>query len=274
MYVGGKQTRPDSGYMRPVLDPVGTVIGEVGDGSRKDIRNAVEAARSAARWARTSGHQRAQVLYYIAENLEARAAEFASRLDRMTGCGAEAATQEVALSVERLFLWGAWADKYDGQVHDTARRQFTFSVHEAIGTIGILCPDTRPLLAFVSTSFAAVAMGNTVIAVPSERHPLAATDLYQVLDTSDLPGGVLNIVTGAREALAETLADHDDLDALWHFGSAAGAAEVERRSIGNLKRTWCDHGHVRDWEDPDQGAGREFLRASVQVKNIWVPYGE
>ena len=274
MYVGGKQARPDGGYVRTVHDASGATIGQVGEGNAKDLRNAVEAARAAAAWGQTSGHQRAQVLYFVAENLEARAAEFATRIARMTGCRSDAAAREVALSVERLFTWAAWADKFDGRVHDTARRQFTFAVHEPIGTVGIVCPDAWPLLAFVSTTMAAVAMGNAVVAVPSEAHPLAATDLYQVLDTSDLPGGVLNIVTGEREALAASLADHDDLDALWHFGDAAGAAEVERRSCGNLKRTWCDHGRPRVWDDPVQGAGREFLRHAVQVKNIWVPYGE
>jgi aldehyde dehydrogenase (NAD+) len=119
----------------------------------------------------------------------------------------------------------------------------------------------------------AVAMGNTVVVVPSERWSLLATDLYQVLDTSDLPGGVVNIVTGPRDELAEVLAAHDDVDGIWYWGSAAGEAAVERLSAGNMKRTWTDHGQRRDWADSVDGAGEEFLREATQVKNIWVPYG-
>jgi aldehyde dehydrogenase (NAD+) len=117
-------------------------------------------------------------------------------------------------------------------------------------------------------------MGNRVVVVPSERYPLISTDLYQVLDTSDVPGGVLNIVTGPRESLARTLAQHDDVDGLWYVGSAEGSARVERESVGNLKRTWVNYGKRRDWFDAEQGQGLEYLRRSTQVKNIWVPYGE
>ena len=116
-------------------------------------------------------------------------------------------------------------------------------------------------------------MGNRVVAVPSSRAPLLATDLYQVLDTSDVPGGVVNIVTGVRDELAPVLAAHDDVDGVWYFGSAEGAAEVERLSAGNMKRTWVDHGHARDWTDA-RSEGEEFLEQATQVKNIWVPYGE
>ena len=117
-------------------------------------------------------------------------------------------------------------------------------------------------------------MGNRVVAVPSERYPLAATDLYQVLDTSDVPAGVVNIVTGARDELAKVLAEHDEVDAMWYVGPAAGSRIVELASIGNMKRTWVNYGRRRDWFDRTQGEGRELLRHAVQVKNIWVPYGE
>jgi aldehyde dehydrogenase (NAD+) len=117
-------------------------------------------------------------------------------------------------------------------------------------------------------------MGNTVVALPSESYPLAATDLYQVFDTSDVPAGVINIVTGDRDALAKVLAAHDDLDGVWYFGGKEGSATVEKASIGNLKRTWVSNGIVRDWANPEQGEGEEFLRQAIQVKNIWVPFGE
>ena len=117
-------------------------------------------------------------------------------------------------------------------------------------------------------------MGNRVVAVPSERHPLAATDFYQVLETSDVPAGVVNIVTGARDALTKTLAEHDDVDALWVFGSQEASAMAERLSVGNLKRTLVDHGLATDWTDPAAAEGPILLRHAVQVKNIWIPYGE
>ena len=274
MYIGGRQARPDGGYSRPVVGRDGTLIAEVGEGNRKDIREAVEAARKAEAWSRGSAHNRAQILYYVAENLEARAAEFRDRLVAMTGAARKAAAREVAAGVRRLFVYAAWADKFDGAVHAPPIRDVTLAMNEPLGIVGIACPDEAPLLAFLSLVAPAVAMGNRVVAVPSERHPLSATDLYQVLDTSDVPGGVVNIVTGERDALARVLAEHDEVDAMWYVGPAAGSAMVERASVGNLKRTWVNHGRRLDWFDPSQAEGPRFLRRATQVKNIWVPYGE
>jgi aldehyde dehydrogenase (NAD+) len=146
-------------------------------------------------------------------------------------------------------------------------------MNEAVGVMGIACPEEYPLLGFVSLVAPAIATGNTVIAIPSEAHPLAATELYTVLDASDVPAGVINIVTGAKDALSKILAEHDDVDAVWYFGTHEGATEVERASAGNMKRTWAEW-HARDWMDSITGEGREFLREATQVKNIWIPYGE
>ncbi|HNP71349.1 MAG TPA: aldehyde dehydrogenase family protein [Kouleothrix sp.] len=270
LYIGGKQARPDSGYSRQVYGAQGRLLGEVGDGNRKDIRNAVEAARAAGKWADQTAHNRAQILFYIAENLSARAAEFARRLADAPGYSQAAAAAEVEAAIERLFTYAAWADKYDGAVHATPLRSVTLAMNEPIGVIGIACPDERPLLACVTALAAAIAMGNTVVLIPSEVAPLPATDLYQVLDTSDLPGGVVNIVTGARDPLANVLAEHNDVDAIWYFGGAEGSAAAERASASNLKQTWVSHGRARDWLADDAA---EFLRHATQVKNIWVPYG-
>jgi len=274
MYIGGKQARPDGGYSQAVLGPDGSVVGEVGEGNRKDIRNAVEAARKAVGWASATAHTRAQILYYVAENLEARADEFTRRLVAMTGVSRAHAEREVSATMSRLFSYGAWADKFEGRVHSPPMRNVTIAMHEPIGVVGITCPDDAPLLSFVSLVAPAIAMGNTVVAIPSERHPLAATDLYQVFDTSDVPGGVVNIVTGDRQGLTKVLAAHDRVDAYWYVGPKSGSKLVEEQSIGNMKRTWVNNGLRRDWFDREQGEGREFLRQAVQVKNIWVPYGE
>ena len=274
LYVGGKQARPDSGYSRPVLAPDGRAVGEAGEGNRKDIRNAVEAARGATAWAVGTAHARAQVIYYIAENLAARADELAGRLSSMTGAHPEEGRGEVEASIERLFTYAAWADKYDGLVHATPLRGVTLAVNEPIGVIGIACDDRYPLLGLVALVAPAIAMGNTVVVVPSERYPLAATDLYQVLDTSDAPAGVVNIVTGPRDALARVLAEHDDVDAIWYAGLREGARAVEQASAGNLKRAWIVDRPPRDLMDPHQGQGQEFLREATQVKNMWVPSGD
>jgi aldehyde dehydrogenase (NAD+) len=273
LYIGGKQVRPDSGYSLPVLDASGRQIAEVGQGNRKDIRNAVEAARKAVGWAHATAHNRAQVLYYLAENLAVRGEELARRITSLTADG-EGAAREVALAIERIYAYAAWADKYDGFVHHTPYRNVTLAMPEPIGVLGLVCPESPPLLGFVSAVLPAIAMGNTVVAVPSTPAPLLATDFYQLLDTSDVPPGVVNIVTGARDELAAVLAAHDDVDGIWYFGSAEGGAAVERLSAGNMKRTWVDHGHARDWLEPRTGEGEEFLEQATQVKNIWVPYGE
>jgi aldehyde dehydrogenase (NAD+) len=272
LYIGGKQTRPDSAYSRAIHGPAGVWLADVGEGNRKDIRNAVEAAHKASGWARASAHNRAQVLYYIAENLAVRSSEFAQRIAAMTGAANTQA--EVEASIERLFYYAAWADKYDGVVHQPPMHGITVALHEPLGVIGIVCPNEAPLLGLISLIAPAIALGNRVVVVPSEAHPLSAIDLYQVLDTSDLPGGVVNIVTGNAEALAQTLASHSDVDALWrHDGSAPGCAEVERLSAQSLKRTWVSGSRGRDWFDARQSAGTTVLTHASQVKNIWIPYG-
>ncbi|MCW6506872.1 aldehyde dehydrogenase family protein [Lichenifustis flavocetrariae] len=273
LYIGGKQTRPDSGYSTTVRDAAGAPLGQVGLGNRKDIRNAVEAAAKAGAWGAATAHNRAQVLYYVAENLHARAPEFAQRL-LATGASPERAEREVAAAVERTFFYAAWADKYDGQVHATRSRHVTLAMHEPWGVMGLVCPDEAPLLGFVSLLMPAIAMGNRAVIVPSVVQPLLATEFYQVLDTSDVPAGVVNIVTGEREPLARTLAEHHDVAALWYVGSRQGCAAVEKASAANLKGTWVSDGRVRDWFSAEQGQGREYLRHATQVKNIWVPYGE
>ncbi|WP_454907307.1 aldehyde dehydrogenase family protein [Variovorax gossypii] len=274
LFIGGKQVRPDGELSRPVFAASGQRAGEVGAGNRKDIRNAVAAARAAASWSSATPHRRAQALYYLAENLSARAGEFAARIASLTGVAAAAAQAEVDASVGRLFAYGAWADKYEGAVHVPPLRGVALATVEAIGVVGVVCPDEAPLLSFVSLLAPLMAMGNRTVIVPGEKHALVATDFYQVLETSDLPAGVVNLVTGPAASLARTLAEHDDVDALWVFGAKELSRDAELLSVGNLKRTLADHGLSTDWHDPASAEGPAFLRHATQVKNIWIPYGE
>jgi aldehyde dehydrogenase (NAD+) len=272
-YIGGKQARPDSGYSFPVYGLSGEVIGEAPLGSRKDIRNAVEAARNvAAKWAKTAAHGRAQVLYFVAENLVQRRAELIAKLAEFVG--PEQAAVEVDYSVERTFAYAAWADKFEGSVHNPPMKMVTLAMKEPVGVVGLLAPDDAPLLSLLSLILPCIAMGNTVIAVPSERAATLMGELYQVFDTSDLPGGVVNLVAGKANELGKTLAEHDDVDAVWSFRDEAASSMVKSASIGNLKQVWSNEGKTFDWFDPAQSEGRVFLRHATQVKNIWVPYGE
>jgi aldehyde dehydrogenase (NAD+) len=272
MFIGGKQSRPDSGYSYEVISPKGKGLGLAGLGNRKDIRNAVEAAVKASAWSSVSAHNRAQVLYFIAENLNVRAEEFAKRLAQM-GSTPRDAKREVEASLERIFFYAAHADKYDGRVHSTnSKKQTTLAMNEPFGVMGLVCPDENPLLSMISLMMPALAMGNRVIVIPPQSKPLIATDFYQVLETSDVPAGTINIVTGARDELTKTLADHDEVAALWYHGD--NSVMVEKASAGNLKATWVNDGKLVDWFNADQAQGHEHLRRATQVKNIWIPYGE
>ena len=278
MYIAGKQVRPDGNYTHAIQDAKGNLIGQVGDGNRKDIRDAVEAAHAAHTakpgWAMRHGYNRSQILYFLAENLDARNLEFVNRIISMTGCTRNAAQTEVDTAIRRLFTYAAWADKYGGSVQETTLRGITVAVNEPVGVIGIACPDEFPLLGFVSLMAPAIARGNTVVILPSQKYPLSATDLFQVLDTSDVPAGVVNIITGDRDHLIKTLVQHEDVDSVWYFGEAEGSFHVEYESAANMKRTWVGYGLPRNWLDHEQGEGHEFLHEATQVKNIWVPTGE
>ena len=273
-FIGGKQTRPDGGLSRPIHDARGRLAGWVSRGNRKDIRDAVEAAFRAEKWCDATAHLRSQILFYIGENLAVRRDELVARLGRLTGRKAAQSRAEVDLAIERLFSYGGWADKYDGLIHTPPVRNIALAVPEPIGVIGVICPDEAPLLSFVSLLAPVIAMGNRCVIIPSERMPLPAMDLCQVLEISDVPAGVVNIVTGGRDELAETLAQHDQVDCVWYFGTREGSAQVETWSAATIKRTWVNHGRARDWMSVRHGEGRTFLRQATQIKNVWLPYGD
>ena len=269
LYIGGKQARPDSGYSAAVWAKNGTLLGHAPQANRKDVRNAVEAAQAAKGWSKTTGHLRAQILYFIAENLSARAEEFAHRLDQMQG--GKSGEKEVEAAVQSLFTYAAWADKYDGQVHGVPIRGVALAMKEPVGVIAALCPAASPLAGLVGVMAPAIAMGNRVILSASEPFPLAATDFSQILETSDVPAGVVNILTGAHSDVADPMARHMDIDAIWSFSDPDLDAVVEGGSSTNLKRTWVQNNQSIDWAAPD---AKTFLSQATEVKNIWVPYGE
>ena len=270
MYVGGKQVRPDGGYSYAIHNNKGQLITHAGLGNRKDVRNAVEAAANSKAWSQMNAYQRQQVMYFMAENLSYRKQEFADRLVAF-GHSKKQAETEVETSIQRLSYYAAWCDKYDGQVHSVPLRGIAMAMHEPIGVIAIQCPDENPLLSFISLMAPAMAMGNRVVMTASEAFPLSALDFYQVLNTSDVPAGTVNILSGNQLELAKPLAGHMNVDAIWAFGSDAEL--IEQESATNLKRTWTQS-NEKDWLNADQGQGQEYLRHASQVKNIWTPYGE
>jgi len=274
LYIGGKQQRPDEGYSLRVTMPDGTLLGEVPRGNRKDVRNAVEAARGAQPgWGSATAHLRSQILCYLGENLAAREDALASALARLAGMAPEAALAEVRASVDRCFLFGGWADKWDGRVHATPFRNVTLAMPEPLGVIGIRAPEPFPLLGLIGTLAPALAMGNTVVLVPSASGALVASELYALLDTSDIPAGAVNLVTGLPTELLRVLSEHDDVDAVWDFGDAVSAEVVERLSVGNMKQTRVDRGRQRPWLSLRPGEAESFLEWATQIKNVWVPYG-
>jgi aldehyde dehydrogenase (NAD+) len=158
-------------------------------------------------------------------------------------------------------------------VHNPPTRAIAAAMVEPFGVMGIVAPAELPLLGSIALLAPALAMGNPVVLVPSATHPLSVTDLYQVIETSDVPSGVINIVTGNPESLAKTLAEHDGVDALWFCGSAEASAMVEKASTGNLKQTWTTRGLGFDLADAEKFDGAYFLARATQVKNVWIPYG-
>lgn len=274
LYYGGAQKRPDGNYCRVIKNAEGKEFALVGESNRKDVRNAAEAAGKAQPgWDKRSGFNRSQILFYWAENLEQRRQEFVDHLTQV-GHSVDKAEQEVDATVARLFHWAAFCDKYGGAVQETQLYGTVLRLHEPVGLIGIACPDSFPLLGFISLVAPAIARGNAVVAIPSEKNPTIALALYQVLETSDLPGGVLNILTGSRDHITKYLTEHQDFQSMWYFGSLEGSKFVEYTSAVNVKRTWVNYGLERDWLDAHQGQGEEFLYHSTQAKNIWLTMGD
>ena len=262
LYIGGKQTRPDSGYSQAVFGAKGLLLGHAPMASRKDIRNAIQ-AQAACGWGKISGHLRAQILYYIAENLTAQATGFAARLDAMTGTTTGAS--EVDAAVDILFTYAAWADKFEGRAKSVPIRGVALAMREPVGRIAALCPDAAPLLGLVMPMAAALSTGNTITLCASQPFPLAATDFYHIIEASDVPAGVVNILTGSQADLAPHLGAHMDIDSVWCLSGEGATQAVKAKASSNIKRVWT-------------GAAPEdhlsWLDAGTEIKTIWIPYGE
>jgi aldehyde dehydrogenase (NAD+) len=269
--IGGKLARPDQAGSFSVTSPSGELLAVVGEANRKDVRNAVEAARAAfPSWFESAAHLRAQILYFWAENLATQKERFAAGIASQTGCSREIANAEVEQSISRLFDFAAYADKFGGTVQPVLGRRLVVGLREPLGVIGMRAPDNSPLLGLISILAPAVAMANTVVAVAG-KHAMTAMDLVQVIQHSDVPAGVINLLTAQDpDAVAKVLAEHEDVDAIWSFSEAAGSKTVEEASIGNMKQTWVSDGGPIDW---GVIKNEKLLLRSTQVKNIWVPYG-
>jgi len=271
--IGGAFPRSESGRSYPVEDSSGALLAQAAQASRKDVRDAVVAARKAfPGWAAATAYNRGQVIYRVAEMLEGRREQFASEVAAAEGGTADAALRSVDDSIDRIVWYAGWADKFAqvaGSANPIAGPYFNFSVPEPTGVVAILAPQESSLLGFVSVLAPVLCTGNTAVIVASERRPLPAVSLSEVLATSDLPGGVVNVLTGFTSELAPWLASHRDVNAIDLTGVAAGdRADLQRAAADNVKRVYIPAGE--DWTD-EPGTAR--LTAFVETKTVWHPIG-
>ena len=274
LYIGGKQKRPDSGYSFSSYDAHNNFICDVPNANRKDVRDTVEVASKAVSKSSTN-FNRAQILYYLAENLQDRKNTFSSLISSLIGISQKDAEKEFDQSIERLFYYGAMADKFEGSIHNPPIRGLTLAVKEPIGVVANILNDDYPLLSLITTLGSNFAAGNASIIVPGQKTSLLATELYQLLETSDVPAGYINILTTKQNSLNKILSEHENIDGIWFFSENNNERlKVIQSTTSNLKRTWCPQSKNLDWSSKEEDFLEEFLYQSTQVKNIWIPYGE
>ncbi|KAA0705692.1 Aldehyde dehydrogenase family 16 member A1 [Triplophysa tibetana] len=277
--VGGQLRKADSGCTRSVLGPEGTVLAHCPDGGRKDVRNAVEAAiKVQPGWMKKSPATRSQSLYSLADLLEKKRLEIAASIQTQTGISLEEADKEVELSISRLSDWAARCDKEGGGIPFLPQSGSALSTPEALGVVGVVLPSSKPILSLVSLLGAAVAMGNAVVMVPSEKYPLPALAFIQVLQNSDLPGGLVSIITGDRDKLTHALANHSVIQSIWYWGSIQGCQFLQYSCACPLKRLWlhceCEENEEkggRDWTSSNPSHQEELWRRAVVWKSVWIP---
>jgi aldehyde dehydrogenase (NAD+) len=275
-YVGGAFIRSESGKVAPITAASGAFYANVPQCSRKDLRNAVEAAAKAgAGWAKRSPYNRAQILYRLAEMLEARSAEMASAL-MLDGTAAADAKAEVAASIDRIVHYAGWADKYEqvlGSVNPVASSHFNFTVSEPMGVVGVIASDKSALLGLLSMILPVITAGNSVIALASETAPYPAILLGEMLATSDLPGGVVNLLTGQRKDVLATFATHAHIRALSAVATKAERTEIQIGGAESVKRLkFFNAEDAIDWT-ADRQQGVYEIRAFIESKTVWHPIG-
>ena len=276
VYVGGAFIRSESARTFPLKDAAGNFFANIPQCTRKDLRNAVEAAAKAGPgWAKRTGYNRGQILYRLGEMIEARAGEMADAI-QLGGAPKAAAAREVAASVDRLIHYAGWADKYEqvlGNVNPVASPHFNFTVTEPMGIVGVLAPDAAPLLALVSLFAPAITSGNTVVALASETQPYPAILLGEMLATSDLPGGVVNILTGFRKEMLPTFATHTHLRALCGVASAEERKALALGAADSVKRLRLFKAEDQpDWF-ADTAQSLYAIRDTLEFKTTWHPIG-
>ncbi|RKS71526.1 aldehyde dehydrogenase family protein [Motilibacter peucedani] len=274
LYVGGAFPRSESGRSYEVTTPDGHFLANAAQASRKDARDAVVAAHAAvAKWSGATAYNRGQVLYRVAEVLEGRRAQFEHEVSVSEGIDAHAAARVVDAAVDRWVWYAGWADKLAqvlGGVNPVAGPYFDFSVPEPSGVVAVVAPQRSSLLGLVSVVAPVIVTGCTAVVLASEERPLPAVTLGEVLATSDVPGGVVNVLTGRTAEVAPWLASHMDVAALDLAGAAPEAvADLERAAADNLKRVRRPDAH----EDFAAEPGLSRLRAWVETKTVWHPIG-
>lgn len=277
--VSGQLRKADSGCSRSVLAPGGAVLAHCPDGGRKDVRNAVEAATKVQPgWMKKSPATRSQSIYSLADSLDKRRRDMAVSIQTQTGISFEEAEKEVELSISRLSDWAARCDKEQGGTPFPPQSGSALSTPEALGVLGVILPSSKPLLSLVSLLGAAVAMGNAVVMVPSEKYPLPALELIQVLQASDIPAGLVSIITGSRDQLTQALANHSVIQSIWYWGSKEGCQFLQYSCISPLKRLWlhCEEEEEeeaagRNWSSSNPSLQEELWRKAVVWKSIWIP---
>ena len=280
LYIGGQFPRTESGRSYEVFDARGALLANACRGTRKDIREAVRAARKAfPGWAAKTAYNRSQILYRIAELMEGRRDQFIAEVQSAQGVGRRRAVREVDAAIDRWVWYAGWADKFSqvvGSVNPVNGSYFNFTVPEPTGVVGVIAPEDSSLLGLVSRLAPVIVSGNAAVVVASESRPLPAVTLTEVLATSDVPGGVVNLVTGLRREIVPTLAAHMDVNALDAFGVAPSeAAAVEESGVDNVKRVIRpprDGLERYDWLS--QRAQSPYLIGEyVETKTVWHPIG-
>ncbi len=277
LYIGGKFPRSESGRYLPAKSASGEHLDNYSHASRKDFRDAVVAARAAeGGWSKATAYNRGQILYRAAEMLQNRAAELVTEISRSTGVSATAAKREVTLAIDRLVHFAGWTDKYQqvfGSVNPVASPHFNFTTPEPVGVVTVLAPDEPSLVALVSLIAPVILSGSTVIVVASEKFPLPAVTFSEILATSDLPGGVVNLLTGKRAELVPHIASHLDVNAIVDgAGDVALSAQLQGGSAVNLKRYANRALPAKDWFTA-KGEDAYAILDAVEFKTAWHPIG-